>query len=103
MAKCINKKYLRRGDFAVMSDGSCYRINTTKAIANFHNDNDTIVKVVRPLSTLSPFFIGIIKDKETSTKKIAFWITEDKKYATSKFRKSKKFENTYNITLWEKK
>lgn len=103
MSKCISKRYLRRGDFAIMSDKTYYRMNSKKAIDKFHNEDDKVVKVVRPLSTLSPFFIGIIKDKETDAKKIAFWITEDKKYATCEFQKSKKFENKYNITLWEKK
>lgn len=103
MAKCINKKYLRHGDFAIMNDKTYYRMNSKKAIENFHNDDDKVIKVVRPLSILSPSFIGILTEESTNTEKIAFWITEDKKYATSKFQKSKKFENKYNITLWEKK
>lgn len=87
----------------MMNDKTFYRMHSAKSIDKFHNDDGKVIKVVRPLSTLSPSFIGIIKDSNTNEEKIAFWITEDKKYATSDFKKSKKYENKYNVTLWKQK
>lgn len=103
MAKCISKKYLKSGDKAYLKDGGRYGMKTTKAIANFHNDEGKVEIVVRKLSVNSPYFIGIFTDEKTKQEKIAFWITKDQKYATSDFYKSEKHKNKYNIVLWRDK
>lgn len=103
MSKCISKKYLKNGDKVYRKDGSKFSMKTSKAIANFNNDEGDVEKVVRKISIKSPYFIGFFTDEKTNKEKIAFWITKEQKYATSDFIKSEKHKNRYKVVLWRDK
>ncbi len=96
MAKLISSKYLKNGDVLVLKDGTEFGM-TNKSITKFHNDNNEIYKVVRKISKNSPRFIGITNEKPC---RIAFYITADKKYATTNFYESRSKPGNYFVTLW---
>lgn len=97
----IKKKYLKSGDIIVFKDNSRYWLNSKQAIQNFKDDDDKVIEVIRQISVNSPHFIGFISDK--GQVKIAFWLTVNAKYATTKFKKSGKREGLYNVTIWKHK
>lgn len=98
----IKKEFLHRGDLIIFEDNSKYWIRSKKAIINMKIIG-TPVKVFTFINKSSPRFIGFVKDKDTNEKKIVFWITDKQKIATSRFRRSSKDKNTYNVLLWEKR
>lgn len=100
----INKKYLKKRDIVFFNDMTMYKLPQRK-IDTFEQEFDfnRITRITRLLTNQSASFIGVIKS-ENAPDKIAIWLNDDRKYATTKFKivSDKDGVRKYNIILWEK-
>lgn len=99
----INKKFLKKKDTVHFTDLTSFHLSKSALVTFEENfDEERITHITRLLSNKSEKFIGIMKS-ESDVDKIVFWLTPDKKYATSKFKlvSNENGVRNYNIILWE--